>query len=71
MDPTDTEVKVLKTEFWFPSIHTTINGASGFGGMDWSNGLLEWNTGMPHLLPHLFEEHRSGMNVNGAEDYSA
>ena len=25
VDPTDTEVKVLKTEFWFPSIHTTIN----------------------------------------------
>ena len=31
--------------------------------MEWWNGLLEWNTGMPHLLPRLFEELR-----NSAED---
>ena len=32
------------------------------------NGAVEWNTGMPHLLLRRFEEHRSGTNVNGAED---
>ena len=37
--------------------------------MEWWNGLLEWNTGMPHLLPRLFEELRnSGTNIDGAED---
>ena len=47
----------------------TDGQASGFGGMEWWNELLEWNTGVPHLLPRLFEELRnSGTNIDGAED---
>ena len=34
-------------------LYAIIVGASGFGGMERWNGLLEWNTGMPHPLSRL------------------
>ena len=56
-----------------PCIYTLmarrLDSVEWSGGMKWWNELLEWNTGVPHLLPRLFEELRnSGTNIDGAED---